>query len=146
MIHPLADVEDPAALGSGVKVWRWSHIRAGALIGAGVSVGQCCYVGEGVAIGDESRVQNCVSVYPGVTIGRRVLVGPCVAFTNDKYPRVRAPGEEWDIRETVVEDDVGIGANATIVCGVRLGAGCLIGAGAVITKDVPPGALVTGVW
>ena len=135
-------VESGARLGEACQVWDWTKVRAGADIGDRTRLGQGVYVDQHVRIGSDCKVQNGVSVYAGVTIGDRVFVGPAATFTNDRVPR--ADGESWTVSPTIVEDLVSIGANATIVCGVTLGRACMVGAGAVVVDDVPPGALVVG--
>jgi UDP-2-acetamido-3-amino-2,3-dideoxy-glucuronate N-acetyltransferase len=141
-VDPTAEVDERATLGEGAQVWNWTKVREGASIGAGCRLGQGVYVDHDVTIGARSKVQNGVSVYHGVTIGEAVFVGPHATFTNDRVPR--ADAEDWTVTETVVEDHASIGANATIVCGVRLGRACMVAAGAVVTRDVPPYALVMG--
>lgn len=141
-IDPTALVHMEADIGSGTKIWNWTKIREGARIGANCTVGQCVYIDTGVVIGSECKIQNGVSVYNGVTLGDRVFVGPNVTFTNDKLPRARSPG--WKIVPTRVEEAASIGANATILCGVALGAYSMIAAGAVVTTDVPAHGLVMG--
>lgn len=140
-IHPTATVDKGAKIGHGTKIWHYAHVRDTAQLGNNVIVGKSSYVDSHVSIGNNVKIQNLVSVYNGVKIGNDVFVGPHVAFTNDFYPR--AVGE-WNIVETFVEDGVSIGANSTIICGHTLGKYCLIGAGSVVTKDVPPHALVAG--
>jgi len=140
-IHASAEVSPDAILGDDAMIWNWTKIREHAHIGANVNVGQNVYIDHGVSIGEGSKIQNGVNIYAGVTIGKDVFVGPSVTFTNDLYPRASG---QWEITETVIEDGVSIGANSTIVCGVRLGAGCLIGAGTVVIRDVGPGELVVG--
>jgi acetyltransferase-like isoleucine patch superfamily enzyme len=140
-VHPTAEVEAGAVVGEGTSVWNWSKIREGARVGARCNIGQSVYVDAGVTIGDECKLQNGVSVYTGVTLGDRVFVGPAATFTNDLSPRAVGP---WEVVPTHVDDDASIGANATVVCGVRLGAACMVGAGAVVNRDVPEHALVVG--
>ena len=140
--HESAAVDDRAQLGTGVRIWHWTAVREGARIGERTRIGQCCYVDHDVVIGSDCKIQNGVSVYHGVVIGNRVFVGPNATFTNDKYPR--ATNLDWTVVPTIVEDDASIGANATIICGVRLGKGCMVGAGAVVTADVPAFGLVLG--
>jgi len=111
-------------------------------IGRNCKIDAFVYIEEGVEIGDECKIRPFVFIPTGVKIGNRVFVGPGVIFTNDKYPKVKG---EWELRETIVEDDVSIGAGVVILPGVRIGRGALIGAGAVVTKDVPPNAVVVGI-
>jgi UDP-2-acetamido-3-amino-2,3-dideoxy-glucuronate N-acetyltransferase len=141
-VDPSASVDAGAEIGDDVQVWNWSKVREGARIGAGTRLGQGVYVDHDVEIGAGSKVQNGVSLYYGVTLGDSVFVGPNATFTNDRVPR--ADAEEWTVTPTVVEDHASIGANATIVCGVRLGRACMVAAGAVVTSDVPDHALVVG--
>jgi UDP-2-acetamido-3-amino-2,3-dideoxy-glucuronate N-acetyltransferase len=142
-VHPTAEVAASAVLGDGVKVWNWTKVREGAELGAGTQIGQCCFVDSGVRLGSGCKVQNGVNVYRGVTLGDRVFVGPNATFTNDLSPR--ADSEDWQVTPTVVEDGASIGAAAVVVCGVTIGARALVAAGAVVTRDVPPYALVAGV-
>lgn len=116
-------------------------MREGAQIGAHTSIGQCCYIDAGAILGQFCKIQNGVSIYDGVVLGNGVMVGPNVTFTNDKHPRVEG---EWAVTPTVVCEGVGIGANATIVCGVVLHEWCMVGAGSVVTENVPAHALVVG--
>lgn len=140
--HPSAFIEDGAVLEEDVKVWHLAHVRKGAHLGRSVSVGKDVYVDADVKIGEGSRVQNGVNIYKGVEIGRYCFVGPAVVFTNDQHPRVGRVS--WQITNTTLEDGCSVGAGSIIRCGVRLGAFSLIGAGAVVTKDIPPFCLVTG--
>jgi UDP-2-acetamido-3-amino-2,3-dideoxy-glucuronate N-acetyltransferase len=141
-IHPTAVVEDGAVVGGGTYIWHRSHIRSGARIGAGCTIGFSVYVDAGAVIGDRCKIQNHVSVYRGVVLEDDVFVGPAATFTNDRYPR--AGSGDWDIVPTSVRRGASIGANATIVCGVDLGAWSMVGAGAVVTQDVPAHGLVVG--
>lgn len=141
-IHPTASISEQAAIGAGTKIWHYVHVREGAKIGANCVLGKDVYVDHFVTIGNGVKIQNGVSVYHGVTLDDEVFVGPNAVFTNDLLPR--AHHTDWRVVETVVERGASIGANATIVCGVRLGAHCMIGAGAVVIKNVPPHALVVG--
>jgi acetyltransferase-like isoleucine patch superfamily enzyme len=141
-VHQTAIVEDGAVLGDGVRVWHRAHVRAGSRIGAGSSLGFCAFVDEGVRIGARCKIQNHVSVYHGVTLEDDVFVGPHAVFTNDRYPRANA--EDWDVVPTAVRRGASIGANATIVCGVELGRWSMVGAGSLVTRDVPAFALVLG--
>ena len=144
-IHPTAVVDEGAVIGEGAKVWHFCHIEGSAEIGAGASIGQNAYVGRNVRIGEGCKLQNNVSVYEGVTLGRGVFCGPSCVFTNDLTPRAAFPKGPARFVPTVVEDGASIGANATIVCGHRIGRCAMIGAGAVVASDVPPHALMLGV-
>ncbi|MCZ7594394.1 MAG: N-acetyltransferase [Hyphomicrobium sp.] len=141
-IDPTAIVHPDARLGPGVAIWNWSKVREGATIGDGSNVGQSVYIDFNVAIGKRCKIQNGVSIYHGVMLGDDVFVGPNACFTNDLRPR--AHSQDWQVTPTRVENGASIGANATIICGVVLGAHCMVAAGAVVTKDVPPYALVMG--
>jgi acetyltransferase-like isoleucine patch superfamily enzyme len=142
-IHPTAEVSEKAALGEDTVVWHWAQIREGARIGRACKVGKDVYIDTEVILGDKCKVQNFASIYRGVTIGNSVFVGPHACFTNDLRPR--ADASDWEVVPTRVEDGASIGANATIVCGISIGRRAMIAAGAVVTKDVPPHALVAGV-
>jgi UDP-2-acetamido-3-amino-2,3-dideoxy-glucuronate N-acetyltransferase len=141
-VHPSANVEDGAVVGSGTKVWHLSHLRSGATVGAGCNLGRNVYVDPGVTIGDRCKIQNNVSVYVGVTIEDEVFVGPSAVFTNDFTPR--ATNEDWVITPTLVKRGASICANATIVCGKTIGEYAMVAAGAVVTKDVESHRLVAG--
>jgi len=141
-IHETAVVSAHATIGEGTKIWHYVHVREGAKIGKHCVLGKDVYVDHYVTIGDGVKIQNGVSVYHGVTLHDQVFVGPHVVFTNDLLPR--SHHTTWRVVETVVEKGASIGANATIVCGVRLGEYCMIGAGTVVTKNVPAHALVVG--
>jgi len=142
-VHPTSVVDPGAELGPGVKVWHFAHVSAGARIGAGTVLGQGVYVGPGVIVGAGCRIQNHVSVYEGVTLEDEVFVGPSAVFTNVRTPRAHVPRKD-EFLPTHVGPRATIGANATIVCGVRLGARAFVAAGAVVTHDVPAGRLVEG--
>ena len=140
--HPTAVVESDH-IGEETKIWHFAHVRAGAKIGENCIIGKSVYIDADVEIGNGVKIQNFVSVYKGVRIEDEVLVGPSVTFTNDLYPRAF----HWDedkITSTVVKKGASIGANSTIVCGVTIGDYALVGAGSVVTKDVPPFGLVYG--
>jgi len=141
-IHPTAIVEDGVKIGEGTSIWHHAQVRTGAELGKKCILGKGVYVDTDVKIGHGVKIQNRVSVYHGVTIGNNVFLGPHMVFTNDLYPR--AFNQEWKIIKTVVEDGVSIGANAVIICGVTLGKFSVIGSGSVVTKNVPPHALVFG--
>ncbi len=141
-IHPTAVVEEGASIGEGTKIWHFAHVRSGAVIGRNCVIGKCVYVDTGVKIGNGVKIQNFSSVYRGVTIEDDVFIGPLVTFTNDKYPR--AFSRDWKVIPTLVKKGASIGAGSVIVCGVTLGEYCMVGAGSVVTRDVPPYALVYG--
>ena len=141
-IHPSAEVSDEAVIGEGTKIWNQAHIREGANIGKKCNIGKDVYIDHHVSIGDGVKIQNGNSIYHGVTIENDVLVGPHAAFTNDLFHR--AFSDHWEIIPTLVKNGASIGANATILCGVTIGEYAMIGAGAVVTTDVPPYALVVG--
>ena len=142
-IHPSAEVSSEATIGEGSRIWHWAQIREGARVGQNWVVGKDVYVDATVVVGDDCKVENFASIYRGVTIGNRVFVGPHVCFTNDTYPRAVSP--DWKVLPTKVENGASIGANATILCGLTIGRNAMVAAGAVVTKDVPPHALVAGV-
>jgi acetyltransferase-like isoleucine patch superfamily enzyme len=141
-VHESATVSPDATIGRDTKIWDWAKVREGAQLGAGCIVGQGVYIDTSVRIGDRCKLQNGVSVYQGVTIDDDVFVGPAATFTNDKIPRAFAA--DWEVSPTHVESGASIGANATIVCGIRIGHYAMIAAGSVVTRDVPPHALVMG--
>ena len=141
-IHPTANVDARAEIGEGSKIWINVQIREGAKIGRDCIISKDVYIDHAVSIGNGCKVQNSVSVYNGVTIEDDVFVGPNASFTNDKVPRANNP--EWKITPTLVRRGASIGANATIVCGTVIGEYAMIAAGAVVTKDVEPHALMMG--
>jgi UDP-2-acetamido-3-amino-2,3-dideoxy-glucuronate N-acetyltransferase len=143
-IHPSAIVDEGAILGPGTRVWHFSHVCAGARIGAACSLGQNVFVGNDVLIGNRVKIQNNVSVYDAVTLEDEVFCGPSMVFTNVYNPRAGIVRKD-QYRHTLVRRGASIGANATIVCGVTVGAYAFIGAGAVVKRDVPDFALMAGV-
>jgi UDP-2-acetamido-3-amino-2,3-dideoxy-glucuronate N-acetyltransferase len=142
--HPSAIVDDGARIGEGSRVWHFVHVCAGAQIGKGVSLGQNVFVGNQVVIGDHCKVQNNVSVYDNVTLEEGVFCGPSMVFTNVYNPRAQIERKN-EYRSTLIKKGATLGANCTIVCGVTIGEYALIGAGAVVNKDVPAYALMVGV-
>lgn len=142
-VHKSAYIDDDVSIGDGTKIWHFCHVRENATIGANCSLGQNVVVGPGVEIGDGCKIQNNVSIYKGVHLEENVFCGPSCVFTNVYNPRSEIVRME-EIRETHVKEGVTIGANATIVCGSTLGRYAFIGAGAVVTKDVPNYALMYG--
>jgi acetyltransferase-like isoleucine patch superfamily enzyme len=141
-IHETADVSDEAKLSENVKVWNLAQIRENAEVGKNTIISKNVYIDYEVKIGANVKIQNNVSVYHGVTIEDDVFVGPSAVFTNDLRPR--AVKKDWKITQTVVKKGASIGANATLVCGIEIGRYAMIGSGAVISKSVPPHALVVG--
>ena len=144
-IHPTAVIDDDVHIGDGTKIWHFSHVQGGARIGKRCILGQNVYIGSSVTIGDNCKLQNNVSVYQGVTLGNGVFCGPSCVFTNDLTPRALYPKGTEHFVETVVKDGATIGANATVVCGHTIGKNAMIGAGAVVTTDVPDHVLMLGV-
>ncbi|HEY2901653.1 MAG TPA: acyltransferase [Polyangia bacterium] len=142
--HPTSVVDSPASIGDDTKIWHFSHVMAGARIGAGCSLGQNVFVSGGVVVGDRCKIQNNVSLYDGVTLADDVFVGPSAVFTNVTTPRAFVPRKHL-FEPTHVARGASIGANATILCGHSVGAFALVAAGAVVTRDVAPYALVGGV-
>ncbi|MBV8172596.1 MAG: N-acetyltransferase [Candidatus Eremiobacteraeota bacterium] len=144
-IHSSAIVDEPATIGAGTKIWHFSHVMAGAVIGEHCSLGQNVFIASNVRIGNGCKIQNNVSVYEGVTLEDDVFCGPSMVFTNVRIPRSHVPrNTPSDYAATLVQRGATIGANATIVCGVTIGQYAFVGAGAVVTKDVPSHALVYG--
>lgn len=143
-VHESAYVDPGARIGKGTKIWHFSHVMGGAEIGENCRIGQNVFIGPNVKIGNNVKIQNNVSVYEGVTLEDDVFCGPSMVFTNVDTPRSAYPRERNEYLPTVVKRGATIGANATIVCGHIIGASAFIGAGAVVTKDVPDYALVYG--
>lgn len=141
--HPTAVVDPGAEIGPDTRIWHFAHVCAGAKIGADCVLGQNTYVASTAAVGRGSKIQNNVSLYDGVILEEDVFVGPSAVFTNVKTPRAHI-SRRHEFLPTRVGRGATIGANATIVCGQTLGAYAFVGAGAVVTKDVPPFALVVG--
>jgi UDP-2-acetamido-3-amino-2,3-dideoxy-glucuronate N-acetyltransferase len=143
-IHESSYVDDGAVVGDGTKIWHFCHVMSGAVIGERCSLGQNVVVMPGTRIGNNVKIQNNVSIYEGVELEDDVFCGPSMVFTNVINPR-SAVSRKHEYQRTVVRRGGTIGANATIVCGVTLGEYAFVGAGAVVTKNVKPFALVTGV-
>lgn len=142
-VHPTVHIDPPADIGAGTRIWHFSHVLAGARIGRDCILGQNVMIGAGVVVGDRCKIQNNVSVYPGVTLEDGVFCGPSCVFTNVLNPRAEIE-RKHEFRPTLARRGATIGANATIVCGRVLGTYCMIGAGAVVTRDVPAFALMAG--
>ncbi len=143
-VHPSSFVDEGAKVGTGTKIWHFSHVMPGAVIGARCNLGQNVVVMPGTRIGDNVKIQNNVSIYEGVELEDDVFCGPSCVFTNVLNPRSHV-SRKHEYRRTLVRRGTSIGANATIVCGVTLGAFSFVGAGAVVTTDVPAYALMVGV-
>ena len=144
-VHETSFVDENVVIGEGTRIWHFSHIQSGARIGKNCSFGQNVNVSNNVIIGDGVKVQNNVSLYEGVTLQDYVFCGPSCVFTNDLTPRAKYPKGHAGYKKTLVEIGASIGANATVVCGLTIGKWALIGAGAVVTSDVPAHALMLGV-
>lgn len=144
--HESAYIDDGAQIGAGTKIWHFCHVMPKAIIGANCSLGQNVFVANQVTIGNGVKIQNNVSLYEGVILEDYVFCGPSMVFTNVKTPRSAFPrNTSADYATTRVRYGASIGANATIVCGITVGAWAFVAAGAVVTKDVPDYALVMGV-
>ncbi|WKW12542.1 DapH/DapD/GlmU-related protein [Pseudogemmatithrix spongiicola] len=143
-VHESSYVDAGAKIGAGTKVWHFCHIMPRAVIGRDCNIGQNVVVMNGVRVGDRVKIQNNVSLYEGVVLEDDVFCGPSMVFTNVINPRSHVSRKD-EYRPTLVKRGASIGANATVVCGATLGEYCFVGAGAVVTKDVPAYALVTGV-
>jgi len=149
-VHPSSDVSPDAQIGAGTKVWQACQVRAGAVLGRNCILGKGVFVDVGVRIGDNVKIQNGVSVYEGVTLEDGVFCGPHCVFSNDFRPRAINPdgtlksGDDWKITPTRVKYGAAIGANAVVVCGITIGRWAMIGAGSVVTRNVPDYGLVYG--
>lgn len=144
-MHPTSIIDDDVEIGEGTRIWHFCHIQSGAKIGKKCSFGQNVNVSNNVQIGNGVKIQNNVSVYEGVTLEDYVFCGPSCVFTNDLTPRAKYPKGHAGYKKTLVREGASIGANATVVCGSTIGKWALIGAGAVVTGDVPNHALMLGV-
>ena len=149
-VHPTAVVSSEAKIGVNTQVWHQAQIRQGAIIGDNCIIGKGVYIDTGVQIGSNVKIQNYVSIYHGVTIKDGVFIGPHVCFTNDLYPRAINPdgsiktAVDWSIEKTIVGYGASLGANSTILPGIKIGRNALVGAGSVVTKDVEDNAMVLG--
>lgn len=150
MIHPTADVSPEARIGPGTRIWHDAQVREGAVLGAGCTVGKGAYVDREVIVGDRVKVQNRASLYRGLTVEDGVYIGPHVSFANDRHPRAVNPDgtpqtdADWELVPTLVREGASIGAGAVVLPGVTIGRWAMVGAGAVVTQDVPDHALVVG--
>ena len=149
-VHPTAEVSSRATLGEGCKVWRQAHIREDAVIGPGCVIGAGVYVGARVRLGRNCKVQNNALLYEGVELEDGVFVGPQVCFTNDYLPRAvntdlsLKSAEDWEVGTTRVREGASVGAQSVVITGVTIGRWALVGAGSLVTRDVPDHALVYG--
>lgn len=142
-VHPSAIIDDGASIGPETHIWHFTHIMSGAVVGSACNIGQNVFIGGNTVLGDRVKVQNNVSIYDSVTVADDVFLGPSCVFTNVKNPRAHI-SRKHSFLNTSLGRGVTVGANATIVCGVSLGEYCFIGAGAVVTKDIPAFALAYG--
>jgi UDP-2-acetamido-3-amino-2,3-dideoxy-glucuronate N-acetyltransferase len=149
-IHPTADVAETATIPDSARVWHYAQIREGATLGENCIVGRGAYIGTDVVVGDNSKIQNYALVYEPAVLGSGVFIGPAAVLTNDEFPRAINPdgtqktGEDWRAVGVTIGDGASIGARAVCVAPVRIGRWALVGAGAVVVKDVPDYALVVG--
>lgn len=149
-VLPSADVHPDATIGDGTTVWHLAQVREGAHIGTECIIGRGAYIDTGVVLGDRCKVQNHALVYGPAELGDGVFIGPAVVLTNDTYPRSITVdgrlkrGDDWTATGIHVGEGASVGARAVVLAGVQIGAWSLIGAGAVVTRDVPPHALVVG--
>lgn len=141
--HPSAVIDPGAKIGADTRIWHFSHLMPGAIVGDHCNIGQNVFIDNNVTVGHGCKIQNNVSLYNGVVLEDDVFIGPSVVFTNVINPRAFIE-RKTEFKATIIAKGASIGANVTIVCGVRIGEYALIGAGAVITKDVPDYALVVG--
>ena len=143
LIHPTAVIDEGCTIGEGTRIWHFSHVMHGARVGKSCNIGQNVVISPGAIVGDRVKIQNNVSVYTGVTVEDDAFLGPSCVFTNVINPRSFISRKD-EFRPTIVRRGASIGANATIVCGNEIGEYAMVGAGAVVTKDVPPYSLWVG--
>ena len=143
LIHPTAVIDEGCTIGEGTRIWHFSHVMQGARVGKSCNIGQNVVISPGAIVGDRVKIQNNVSVYTGVTVEDDAFLGPSCVFTNVINPRSFISRKD-EFRPTIVRRGASIGANATIVCGNEIGEYAMVGAGAVVTKDVPPYSLWVG--
>lgn len=147
--HPTAIVETPN-VGEGSVIWHWTHVSGAAQIGKRCGIGQGCFIDNLVSMGDDCALQNGVMLYHGVTLESGVFIGPNVVTTNDRLPRIINPDgsrktpDDWQVGKTLIKRGASVGANSTIRCGVTIGEWAMVGAGSVVTRDVPDHGLVYG--
>lgn len=149
-VHPSAHVEEGALLAGGVRVWHQAQVRSGARVGAGCVLGKGAFVDAGVTVGDHCKIQNYANLFAGTRLEDGVFVGPLACLTNDRFPRAVTvqgalkDGEDWTVEGILVRTGASIGARAVVLPGVEVGAWALVGAGAVVTRDVPAYGVVAG--
>lgn len=144
-VHASSYIDENVIIGDDTKIWHFCHVQSGAKIGRKCVLGQNVNISNNVVVGNEVKIQNNVSVYEGVELQDGVFCGPSCVFTNDLNPRARYPKGAANYKKTIVKEGASIGANATILCGVTIGKCAMIGAGSVVTENVPDYALVVGV-
>ncbi len=150
MAHPTAHVEAGAQIGDGCKIWHNAHVRRGSQLGIGCVVGKSVFIDAEVKIGNHVKIQNFATLYHGLTVEDGVYIGPSVTFTNDKIPRaINKDGTpksvtDWTCLNTILKKGVSIGANATVLPGITIGEWAMVGAGTVVTKDIPAYSVVVG--
>lgn len=144
VIHSSAIVDAGASIGEGTHIWHWTHVCAGAQIGSNCSFGQNVFVANNVKVGNDVKVQNNVSIFDGVHLQDSVFCGPSVVFTNVINPRSHV-SRKHEYKPTIIKTGASLGANVTVVCGNNVGCYAMVGAGAVVTRDVPDYALMAGV-
>jgi len=150
MIHPTAEVSPKARVGPDTDIWNEAQLREGAVIGAECNIGKGVYIDKDVVVGNKVKIQNRASLYRGVTVEDGVFIGPNVSFTNDRYPRSITPEgrlrseDDWEPEPTLVRYGASIGAGAVVILGVTIGRWAMVGAGSLVTRDVPDHALVKG--
>ena len=149
-IHPTAEISERAVIGDGTVIWHHAQVREGATLGRNCIIGKGAYIDSGVSVGDNVKIQNYASVYHGVTLEDGVFVGPYVCITNDLRPRAVNPdgslkaSDDWKVIHTLVRQGAALGASSTVICGITVGRWAMVGAGAVVTQDVPDYGLVWG--
>ena len=141
-LDPLAKIHPSAVIGASTAVWAMATVHDGVVLGSGVSVGEHAYIGRGARVGDGTRIGNYAYIVDHCVVGDRCFIAAHVAMANDRYPRANNP--HYKREDIVIEDEVNIGTNATLLPGIRLGHGCTVGAGAVVTRDVKPYDVVVG--
>ena len=144
-VHESSYIDKNVKVGEGTKIWHFSHVMSNVVIGNNCILGQNVHIGSNVKIGNNVKIQNNVSVYEGVILEDNVFCGPSMVFTNVLNPRSLYPKDKSEYLNTLVKQGASIGANSTVVCGVTLGSNCFIGAGSIVTKDIPDYAIVYGI-